>query len=806
MAARMTETGQKGNSARPAWVRAEMQTDESLRGQISEVCRALELELDEARAPRFFRVSRVRVEGEFCTVKADPDNSESALDDNLEGCKAQWPGGQASILSVVPERDEINLWYLMAETPKEGQQLRITEPEYLKELLDLWRDERWGISALRWLQEALSCSSQQSAAPNPSPFPKLRRRQAEAFNLLGHSLSFLWGPPGTGKTYTLGAMLAQYLATFPGRRVLILSQINSAVDQALLAVDDRVHDLEAQSTKAAELKGRYVRIGNRWIARNYVGREHLLFLPNDKLVRRLAILDADPRQNHPEDNRSYAEWKVERAQLRAEVRKQIAQCLSSAHLAAMTTTYATFALFDETRIAGPLFDLVVVDEGSQVPLAQVIMLAQLGKTVLIAGDPRQLRPIARADDPVAQEWLAKSMFSVMGGQSNSTCFLDEQNRMASPINKVVSRVFYEERLRVDADSLRDHEWQAYRRLAEVHPFGTRAVYCHENCGFARPEHQSWIRRESADLTKQFVKNLTAPPHGIQPSDILVLTPFRAQRRLIRKILVGSGFSAVTVSTVHRAQGSERHTVIFDCVNGDTKFLKEEGQRIVNVALSRAQARLILLISSDDRAYNAVLELVAHFSAPSAEPDLADALHGRAPAAGEPISGTPSQAAKTSGGHEGSHLSFGAAYGRVKSIDLNSKKAVIEITADLSVGKPMYPPCDHSDWPMCINGVHIEFDTLTGKVGPGADAHSATLQPLPQIKGPIPVDMLWDRADWPDCLKGLHISFRSANQTVTGTVKDVNTDNRKIVLLQDDPHVEKKYSVDHLRQMAAAARA
>jgi hypothetical protein len=57
--------------------------------------------------------------------------------------------------------------------------------------------------------------------------------------------------------------------------------------------------------------------------------------------------------------------------------------------------------------------------------------------------------------------------------------------------------------------------------------------------------------------------------------------------------------------------------------------------------------------------------------------------------------------------------------------------------------------------MCINGVHVQFDTLTGKVGPGADAHSATLQqPLPEIKKPIPVDMLWDRADWPGCLKAL----------------------------------------------------
>ena len=66
-------------------------------------------------------------------------------------------------------------------------------------------------------------------------------------------------------------------------------------------------------------------------------------------------------------------------------------------------------------------------------------------------------------------------------------------------------------------------------------------------------------------------------------------------------------------------------------------------------------------------------------------------------------------------------------------------------------------------------------------------------------------MLWDRDDWPECLQGLHISFRSANLIVTGTVKDVNADNGKIVLLQGDPPTEKKYSVDYLRKMAAAAR-
>lgn len=73
-----------------------------------------------------------------------------------------------------------------------------------------------------------------------------------------------------------------------------------------------------------------------------------------------------------------------------------------------------------------------------------------------------------------------------------------------------------------------------------------------------------------------------------------------------------------VSTVHRAQGSECHTVIFDPViaTGDRLLgHPEEGARLINVALSRAMARLVVIMSAGDGA-NEYLRRVAHL--PSAE--------------------------------------------------------------------------------------------------------------------------------------------------------------------------------------------
>lgn len=47
----------------------------------------------------------------------------------------------------------------------------------------------------------------------------------------GSSLTYIWGPPGTGKTYTIAGLIASLVDL--GERVLVTSHTNAAVDQAL---------------------------------------------------------------------------------------------------------------------------------------------------------------------------------------------------------------------------------------------------------------------------------------------------------------------------------------------------------------------------------------------------------------------------------------------------------------------------------------------------------------------------------------------------------------------------------------------
>jgi DNA replication ATP-dependent helicase/nuclease Dna2 len=566
----------------------------------NELIEGIEAELRDTPEYLQFRVAGREPDGNVWKVYVDTSNLRSgSLDESLEGASAWWPGppkGGADVLSVIPENEQINLRFATTPPPEKEGIIRIYPPRYLEALKRVWEDHSWGEGCLNWLRHIINDNSfENSNIPSVGTFDWLRSRQSQAFNLLGWDAGFLWGPPGTGKTTTLGVMLAQYLIKFPNKKVLLLSTTNTAVDQALVAVDKALEELP-RSPNAVRARGRCARIGSHFIASNYQGREHLLPVNDDRLVRKLADLEA--KRPDPEKVQAYSRWKAEVEQVRAEIRRQAAQVLDDARLAAMTTTRAVFTI--EELLKRRPYDLIVYDEASQVGRAHALALAPLGRRCLFAGDPKQLAPIVQSDHPAAIEALGKSMFAYMDKGKESTCLLNEQSRMAVPICDIVSNVFYDGKLVVADDCKNDRKWLREREVVRVHPLGQKAVHLEmaSEEGTWSNKYHGPIRYNTAEFICDLVGNLKK---SLDESDIIVLTPFRAQRTLIKTFLRKAGYRKVSVSTVHRAQGSERHTVIFDPAMGNTPFLQtEDAPRLINVALSRAKARLVIILSPGDR--------------------------------------------------------------------------------------------------------------------------------------------------------------------------------------------------------------
>lgn len=275
----------------------------------------------------------------------------------------------------------------------------------------------------------------------------------------------------------------------------------------------------------------------------------------------------------------------------------------------MTTTLATHDFANLGK-----FDLVIFDEASQVGKAQAATFSRLGTRALFAGDPRQLAPIAQAASPEVNTWLGQSPFDWTSRASSqqATCMLDEQWRMAPSISSAVSDLFYESKLRVADPVSGAGPWLRARIPRSNSLLGNENVVLIDTCATAKVANRfrGYDCEESAILVAALVVDhvLSWSIANIR-DELIVLTPYRAQRRRIEAELTSINAPATAVSTVHRAQGSERRLVIFDPVCPTADFVAgEEGMRLVNVAFSRAQCRLIVMLQRGCDQHPALLSL------------------------------------------------------------------------------------------------------------------------------------------------------------------------------------------------------
>lgn len=569
---------------------------------ILDIRSAIRQELEATPEYYDFKVVRSVREGGLWRVTIQPDavfadgaRAHVVLDDSFEGSHAWWAGppkGAAKVLMVLAEDDQIVLKDAASRPPDGQGYLRLYPPRYLQALSRCWSDGAWAGQAYKCLSDLAHPETVEANPLSGYSFRWLRRAQRRSLKLVSHSSSFLFGPPGTGKTTTLGVLLAEYLHLNPRARVLLLSTTNLAVDQATVAVD-RALEMVGRET----LRHRVKRLGSRIVASHYAGREHLLPVRDRELIAKLAKLEAQSPSK--EDIGAFSLWSEEVETLRQKLRAQTMEVLRSARLVSMTTTRAAFSLEDLREL--PVFDLVIFDEASQVGLAHALALMPLGRARLFAGDPRQLSPVVRSSEKEALHWLARSPFSEKPSSGPSVTFLDEQSRMAVPINDLVSHIFYGGKLRVAADVNEDQDWRQYRSVsfAESAPDEhIRLLSVSEN-GTWSAKYRGPIRYGSATVIVQMIKY--ALENGqLRASELVVLTPFRAQRALIQQQLRASGVRSVKVSTVHRAQGSEVRVVFFDPVDAGHPFLMtEDAKRLINVAISRAQAKIVLAHSPND---------------------------------------------------------------------------------------------------------------------------------------------------------------------------------------------------------------
>jgi len=246
------------------------------------------------------------------------------------------------------------------------------------------------------------------------------------------------------------------------------------------------------------------------------------------------------------------------------------------------------------------FDRAVVDEAGQMDEPSTLAPLSVCRRFVLGGDHLQLPPVvqtaAERFNVPAGSGLELSLFERLfrSSSAGSVSPLRIQYRMNREVQEIPSRVFYggtliaapvaaTRRLSMAADISDDRDLN--RIVSPDYP----VVFADVPGGDGAKASV-----EEAVVAANIVRSLLSC--GVPAQEIGIITPYRAQQALIRKHLaaLGGNVSLLTVDTVDRFQGGEREVIILSLARSDgvTSFLAD--QKRLNVSLTRARSKLILL--------------------------------------------------------------------------------------------------------------------------------------------------------------------------------------------------------------------
>ena len=251
------------------------------------------------------------------------------------------------------------------------------------------------------------------------------------------------------------------------------------------------------------------------------------------------------------------------------------------------------------------FDFLIIDEAGQMSLANLLVMAQCAKTIILVGDQQQLSQPTKADHPGESgksclEYLIKGANVV---PKDKGIFLNTSWRMEPSLTNIVSELFYDKKLiGSHSNKINSIKWGKQLTSKSGDSFPNKGIIFkkseHYGCSVKSFEEINFIEQIIDALLggsfeyAQFDKNKTGE---IKAKHILVTAPYNVQVNLLEQRLKGKA----RVGTVDRFQGQEAPIAIHSLTasSGDNAprgidFLLEPNR--LNVAISRAQCLSIIV--------------------------------------------------------------------------------------------------------------------------------------------------------------------------------------------------------------------
>lgn len=356
------------------------------------------------------------------------------------------------------------------------------------------------------------------------------------------------GPPGTGKTETIANITKQLIES--GVNVFITAPTNTAINNCLNAISTKVKD-----------SSQVIKIGEK--ASNKEVQENQFVMKKSRLAYSSYLNNPNYSQNG---------------------------------IAIGATAYS-LCYPASKKLDGWKFDVVIIDEASQlsIPLS-IAAMCRTGKYIFV-GDHKQLDPIIPKNSN--NEMFSESIFSRLARIYPSEInLLNTSYRLNETLIKIPNTLFYENRLHSDATTRIDKtQYQCTYHPQVLNNDSHNLILHNVFDGISSSPHEAKL---AAELVFDLLNN------GVKLNDIGIMSPYRAQVREIKKEIkkiipksISNPFESLFVDTVDSMQGQERNYIIYSMSNSHPL---ESMRRLdffyspnrLNVAITRAIKKCVVI--------------------------------------------------------------------------------------------------------------------------------------------------------------------------------------------------------------------
>lgn len=471
-----------------------------------------------------------------------------------------------------------------------------------------------------------------------------KQLEAVAKAVSAPDIAIIQGPPGTGKTTVIAEIIWQQILKKPDSKILLTSQTNLAVDNALERLQGRrgirpvrIQNASTEKEVGIEAKRYMLDFMEDWCKKtNADNEDNGVNIWIDSILRDMT------------EDEKYAsvidQWKKDLIVRDRNTKEQFYEAYKgNVNLVAATCSicgskqlqeiYAL--LFGNNENA---FDVVIMDEASKATPLEMSVPMVWGKKIIIIGDHKQLPPMMNEDNIVLslkkanQKVLAETIESFQESQfellfrsafklkPSIVATLDTQYRMHKQIMNTVSH-FYSEELEeglkcgLSDEDMDNEEYNA--RGSRYHGLTlpgfidpqTHAIWVDVDSYESQPSGStSYVNNGELNAIRTVIKALQKAD-GFQkfmdsqekPEDkeIGIITFYGAQYGKIKEMYKDGKIDKslpFRINVVDKFQGMERNIIIISTVrsNKEHRYGFAEDIRRINVGFSRARRLLIVV--------------------------------------------------------------------------------------------------------------------------------------------------------------------------------------------------------------------